>query len=118
MCLHAHDWPFAVQPTAITDEDIDAIIQKGMRDTEALNQKLTTFSDNARNFTMDGGIAYEYQDPNDVEGQGIDYKQLAGGSCCRNLGSTCVRGRLSPGSSTSDQSGCRICVCCVLAGHI
>ena len=55
-----------VQAANITDEDIDAIIQKGLRDTEELNNKLKEFTDNAMKFTMDGGFAYEYQDPDNA----------------------------------------------------
>lgn len=68
-----------VQPAAITDEDIDAIIQKGLRDTEELNNKLKEFTDNAMKFTMDGGFAYDYQDPENAENANVDYKGLAGG---------------------------------------
>ena len=67
-----------LQPAAITDEDIDAIIQKGLRDTEELNNKLKEFTDNAMKFTMDGGFAYDYQDPDNTEGAAVDYKGLAG----------------------------------------
>ena len=36
----------------MTNEDIDAIIEKGVRDTEQLNQKLQEFSKDAMKFTM------------------------------------------------------------------
>lgn len=36
----------------MTAEDIDAIIAKGVRDTEQLNKKLQEFSKDAMKFTM------------------------------------------------------------------
>jgi SWI/SNF-related matrix-associated actin-dependent regulator of chromatin subfamily A member 5 len=49
--------------------DIDAILTKGERDTKALNDKMQQFTDNARKFTMDGGIenVYEYKDDEEEE---------------------------------------------------
>ena len=44
---------FKVNP-ALTDEDIDAIIKKGERATEDLNQKMQQFADGAMKFTLDG----------------------------------------------------------------
>ena len=67
-----------LQAATITDEDIDAIIQKGVRSTEELNAKMKDFTDNAMKFTMDGGIAYEYKDEDEDEAGNIDYKSLAG----------------------------------------
>ena len=39
----------------VTDADIDAIIAKGQRETDELNNKLKEYSENAMKFTMDGG---------------------------------------------------------------
>lgn len=41
-----------VQSGTVTAEDIDAIIAKGVRDTEQLNKKLQEFSKDAMKFTM------------------------------------------------------------------
>jgi hypothetical protein len=48
--------------------DVEAIIAKGVRDTQALNDKMQQFTDNARQFTMDGGIIEEFkeEDEDDV----------------------------------------------------
>ncbi len=67
-----------VQAANITDEDIDAIIQKGQRATEELNEKMKQYSENAMAFTMDGGIAYEYKDEEDVPEDAPNLKALAG----------------------------------------
>jgi len=67
-----------LQAATITDEDIDAIIQKGVQSTEELNAKMKDFTDNAMKFTMDGGIAYEYKDGEEEETDNVDYKSLAG----------------------------------------
>lgn len=40
------------QSGTVTNEDIDAIIEKGVRDTEQLNKKLQEFSKDAMKFTM------------------------------------------------------------------
>lgn len=66
-----------MQAATITDEDIDAIIQKGQQSTEELNKKLKDFSDNAMKFQMDGGIAYDFKEEEEDQ-EDIDYKQLAG----------------------------------------
>ena len=66
-----------MQAATITDEDIDAIIQKGQQSTEELNKKLKDFSDNAMKFQMDGGIAYDFEEEKEDQ-EDIDYKQLAG----------------------------------------
>ena len=67
-----------VQAANITDEDIDAIIQKGQRATEELNLKMKQYTDNAMKFTMDGGIAYEYKDEEDVPEDAPNLKAIAG----------------------------------------
>lgn len=75
------------QAATITDEDIDAIIQKGKLSTEELNKKMRDYTDNAMKFTMDGGIAYDYKDEDDELDDNVDYKSLAGkqykGNVCR-----------------------------------
>ncbi len=67
-----------VQAANITDEDIDAIIQKGQRATEELNEKMKQYTENAMKFTMDGGIAYEYKDDDDVPEDAPNLKAIAG----------------------------------------
>ena len=66
-----------MQAATITDEDIDAIIQKGVRSTEELNAKMKDFTENAMKFTLDGGIAYEFKD-GEEEADNTDYKSLIG----------------------------------------
>lgn len=66
------------QAATITDEDIDAIIMKGVQSTAELNEKMKDYTDNAMKFTMDGGIAYDYKDEDDQEEDSVDYKQLIG----------------------------------------
>ncbi|KAL3157174.1 hypothetical protein ABBQ38_001414 [Trebouxia sp. C0009 RCD-2024] len=62
----------------ITDEDIDAIIAKGERETNELNNKLAQFSENAMKFTMDGGLsAYDYKAEEDAAEADINFKRLA-----------------------------------------
>ena len=74
-----------MQAATITDEDIDAIIQKGVRSTEELNAKMKDFTENAMKFTLDGGIAYEFKD-GEEEADNTDYKSIIGAhiqvSCC------------------------------------
>ena len=69
------------QAANITDEDIDAIIQKGQRATEELNEKMKQYTENAMKFTMDGGIAYEYKDEDDVPEDAPNLKAIAGAEC-------------------------------------
>ena len=67
------------QAANITDQDIDAIIQKGQRATEELNNKMKQFTENAMAFTLDGGInAYEFKDEDDVPDEVPDLKQIMG----------------------------------------
>lgn len=62
----------------ITDEDIDAIIAKGERETNELNNKLAQFSENAMKFTMDGGLsAYDYKAEEEEAGEDVNFKALA-----------------------------------------
>ncbi len=68
-----------VQAANITDQDIDAIIQKGLRATDELNEKMKQYSENAKAFTLDGGFtAYEYKDDDDMPDELPNFKQLAG----------------------------------------
>ena len=53
-----------------SSSDIDAIITKGERDTKALNDKMAEFTDEARKFTMDGGLAYDFKEDEDDEVSG------------------------------------------------
>lgn len=71
-------WLRGTQAANITEEDIDAIIQKGQRATEELNEKMKQYTENAMQFTMDGGIAYEYKDEEDVPEEAPNYKAIAG----------------------------------------
>jgi SWI/SNF-related matrix-associated actin-dependent regulator of chromatin subfamily A member 5 len=57
---------FSSEPSKITSEDIDALIAKGESATRELNDKLTSFTDNARKFTMDGGLSiYDFEEEKD-----------------------------------------------------
>ena len=51
----------------VPHSDVEAIIAKGERDTKALNDKMEQFTDNARAFTMDGGIVEEFKDDDEDE---------------------------------------------------
>jgi SWI/SNF-related matrix-associated actin-dependent regulator of chromatin subfamily A member 5 len=53
---------------SITDADIDDLIAKGESETKAMNEKLEDFAENARKFTMDGGMLNDYKDENEEEG--------------------------------------------------
>lgn len=67
------------QAANITDQDIDAIIQKGMRATDELNEKMKQYTENAMAFTLDGGFnAYDFKDDDDVPEDVPNLKQLAG----------------------------------------
>ena len=71
-----------MQAANITDQDIDAIIQKGQRATEELNEKMKQYSDSAKAFTLDGGVAYEFKDEGDEPDEPINYKAIAGAPLC------------------------------------
>jgi hypothetical protein len=46
-----------------SDADIEAILQKGERETADLNDKLNKFTESAKQFTMDGGVSlYDYKE--------------------------------------------------------
>ena len=67
------------QAANITDQDIDYIIQKGMRATDELNEKMKQFTENAMKFTLDGGFnAYEFKDEDDMPEDVPNLKALAG----------------------------------------
>jgi SWI/SNF-related matrix-associated actin-dependent regulator of chromatin subfamily A member 5 len=74
---------FRAQAANITDQDIDAIIQKGVNATKELNEKMKQYTENAKAFTLDGGFnAYEYKDEDDIPDELPNYKQLAGNPAC------------------------------------
>eukprot|EP00878_Enallax_costatus_P003452 GHUV01003663.1.p1 GENE.GHUV01003663.1~~GHUV01003663.1.p1 ORF type:complete len:1042 (+),score=456.73 GHUV01003663.1:458-3583(+) len=69
MVRYGAELVFSSEASNITDADIEALIQKGERDTEALNDKMNKFTENARAFTMDGGVSlYDYKDEDEKEG--------------------------------------------------
>jgi SWI/SNF-related matrix-associated actin-dependent regulator of chromatin subfamily A member 5 len=78
MVRNGADKIFSATGSTITEEDIDAIITKGEKNTKELNDKLTKFSESAIKFTLDGGMsAYDYQDEKGEFGglpEGVDMK--------------------------------------------
>ncbi|EIE25592.1 hypothetical protein COCSUDRAFT_46779 [Coccomyxa subellipsoidea C-169] len=79
MVRYGAEMVFSSEAANITDQDIDAIIQKGMRATNELNEKMKQYTENAKAFTLDGGFnAYEYKDEDDVPEELPNFKQLAG----------------------------------------
>ena len=54
MVRYGAEMVFSSEAASLTDEDIDAIIKKGERATEDLNQKMQQFADGAMQFTLDG----------------------------------------------------------------
>jgi len=78
MVRNGADKIFSATGSTITDEDIDAIITKGEKNTKELNDKLTKFSESAIKFTLDGGMSvYDYQDEKGEFGgvpEGVDMK--------------------------------------------
>lgn len=81
MVRYGAEMVFSSAPSKITEEDIDAIIQKGESSTAELNAKLQSFTDDAMKFAMDGGMsAYEFaeeKEPENVD-QIDQLKQLMG----------------------------------------
>lgn len=70
---------FSSSATNITDEDIEAIMKRGERETMELNSKLQQFTDNARKFTLDGGMnIYEFKEDEDEDGNQLDLKTIIG----------------------------------------
>lgn len=71
MIRHGANHVFASKDSAITDEDIDTILQKGEAKTEELRQKLSSLGESSlRNFTMDTGATdsvYQFE--------GEDYRE-------------------------------------------
>lgn len=50
-------------PKHTSDADIEAILQKGERDTADLNDKMNKFTESAKQFTMDGGLSlYDFKE--------------------------------------------------------
>ncbi|CAL8460870.1 g401 [Coccomyxa elongata] len=79
MVRYGAELVFSSEAANITDQDIDAIIQKGLRATDELNEKMKQYSENAKAFTLDGGFtAYEYKDDDDMPDELPNFKQLAG----------------------------------------
>lgn len=81
MVRYGAEMVFSSEASKITEEDIDAIIQKGERSTAELNEKLQSFTENAMKFTMDGGMnVYEYEEekPADQTDQVDQLKALMG----------------------------------------
>lgn len=63
MVRYGAEMVFKSDAASVTDEDIDAIIKKGERATEELNEKMQQFAEGAVQFQLDGGVsAYEYKD--------------------------------------------------------
>jgi phosphoribosylaminoimidazole-succinocarboxamide synthase len=59
----------------LPDADIEAILTKGERDTKDLNEKMNKFSENAKAFTMDGGLSlYDFKDEVCVGATQQDYE--------------------------------------------
>jgi len=68
MVRYGAEMVFSSAPSKITEEDIDAIIKKGERTTNELNEKLQNFTDDAMKFAMDGGIsAYDFEEKKEEE---------------------------------------------------
>lgn len=76
MIRHGADHIFASKDSEITDEDIDAILEKGERKTEELKTKLESLGEGSlRNFTLDTPQESVYK----FEGQDYREKQKSGG---------------------------------------
>jgi len=70
MIRHGANQVFASKESAITDEDIDVILEKGEAKTQELNQKLAKMGESSlRNFTVDAPTDSVYQ----FEGE--DYRE-------------------------------------------
>ena len=67
MVRYGAELVFKSDAANVTDADVEAIIAKGEKDTKALNDKMAQFTENAMQFTMDGGIAYEFKDEDEDE---------------------------------------------------
>lgn len=73
MVRYGAEMVFSSAPSKITEEDIDAIIQKGERTTNELNEKLQNFTDDAMKFAMDGGMsAYDFEAKKEKEEENQD----------------------------------------------
>ncbi|XP_050039578.1 SWI/SNF-related matrix-associated actin-dependent regulator of chromatin subfamily A member 5 [Dermacentor andersoni] len=76
MIRHGADHIFASKDSEITDEDIDAILEKGERKTEELKTKLESLGEGSlRNFTLDTPQESVYK----FEGEDYREKQKSGG---------------------------------------
>jgi len=67
MVRYGAEQVFSSEAENITDADIDDLIAKGESETKAMNDKLEDFAENARKFTMDGGMLAEFKDENEEE---------------------------------------------------
>eukprot|EP00775_Hariotina_reticulata_P010968 gene10968-11123_t len=68
MVRYGAELVFSSEASNITDADIEAILQKGERDTRDLNDKMNKFTENAKQFTMDGGLSiYDFKDEEDKD---------------------------------------------------
>mmetsp|Transcript_40687 Transcript_40687/g.90456 ORF Transcript_40687/g.90456 Transcript_40687/m.90456 type:complete len:1088 (-) Transcript_40687:511-3774(-) len=78
MVRYGAELVFSSDASSVTDADIEAIIQKGEKDTKALNDKMQQFTDNAMAFTLDGGMVYDFKDDEMTEAPNIDLKTIIG----------------------------------------
>uniref|UniRef100_A0A061QM65 SWI/SNF-related matrix-associated actin-dependent regulator of chromatin subfamily A member 5 n=1 Tax=Tetraselmis sp. GSL018 TaxID=582737 RepID=A0A061QM65_9CHLO len=67
MVRYGAEQVFSSEAENITDADIDDILAKGEDETKAMNDKLAEFTDNARKFTLDGGMVYDFKDEEDKD---------------------------------------------------
>jgi phosphoribosylaminoimidazole-succinocarboxamide synthase len=86
----------AAAAAAFSDADIEAILQKGERDTRDLNDKMNKFTEDAKQFTMDGGLSiYDFKD----EVRLCDDKAIQLHGAPPGLATTCLSVRRSTASS-------------------
>lgn len=68
MVRYGAELVFQAGTSNITEEDVDAILAKGERETKELNDKMKQFEEDAIKFTLDGGLsAYDYKGPQQPE---------------------------------------------------
>lgn len=60
MIKYGADQIFSSKDSSITEEDIDAILQKGEQKTEVLNEKLKEHSRKALDFSSDGRSIWNF----------------------------------------------------------
>lgn len=80
MVRYGAEMVFSSEATNITDADVEALIAKGEKDTAALNAKMQQFTENAKAFTLDGGMqsVYDFKDEDEDQGPDFDFKTLVG----------------------------------------